>query len=116
MEIISLIISILAIVGSFISIFISKRQIYSSIISTKHFEWMDNMRNRLSEFFDVYFDERISIYEKNDSKRYQIELYIDTRGIPGCCNDDFIKIKNSLSNCIFYCEDKEIRKNILTNY
>lgn len=65
MEVISILFSELAAVGSFISVFISMRQRYAQIISAQRFDWMENVRRTISDFFEIFFDESISASEKN---------------------------------------------------
>lgn len=64
MEVLSILFSGLAAIGSFISIFISVRQGYAQIISAQRFDWIENVRRTISDFLDVFFDESISVAMK----------------------------------------------------
>lgn len=103
MEVISILFSGLAAIGSFISVFISMRQGYAQIISAQRFGWMENVRRTISDFFEIFYDESISASEKKrilEKKRNQIELYVDTRENPGYNNSNHIRIKYAMINCI----------------
>lgn len=103
MDVLSTLFSGVAAIGAFISVFISFRQGYANIISLKRFDWMDDVRNEISEFIEIFFDHNL---EKNikikrlKMKALQIELYVDTRENAGYDNYDHLALKTSLMDCI----------------
>ena len=113
MEVLSILFSGLAAIGSFISIFISVRQGYAQIISAQRFDWIENVRRTISDFLDVFFDESISVAMKKkilEKKRNQVELYVDTRENSGYNNIDHIRIKYAMINCIKYVDGSDDQK------
>lgn len=103
MEVLSLIFSGIAAIGAFISVFISIRQGYAAIISSKRFDWMNDLRNKLSQFLEVYYDSLLSNdvkIQKLIMKKYEIELYIDSRNNAGYDNSDHMAIAIALDTCI----------------
>lgn len=103
MEVLSVIFSGIAAVGAFISVFISIRQGYAAIISNKRFDWMNDLRNKMSQFFEVYYDSQLSNDIKTKKlimKKHELELYIDSRNNAGYDNSDHLAISTELEACI----------------
>lgn len=103
MELLSVIFSGIAAIGAFISVFISIRQSYASIISVKRFDWMNDLRNKVSQFLEIYFDSHLCIDDKKKKlmiKKLEIELYIDSRNNAGYDNGDHLAIATALDFCI----------------
>lgn len=103
MEVLSVIFSGIAAIGAFISVFISIRQGYATIISSKRFDWMNDLRNKISEFLEIYYDSQLSNDVKRKKltmKKHEIELYIDSRNDAGYDNSDHIAIASAIDNSI----------------
>lgn len=103
MEVLSVIFSGVAAVGAFISVFISVRRGYASIISSKRFYWMNDLRNKMSQFLEVYYDFLLINDEKTKKlimKKHKIELYLDLRNNVGYDNSDHLAIATALETCI----------------
>lgn len=103
MEVLSMIFSGIAAIGAFISVFISIRQGYAAIISSKRFDWMNDLRNKISQFLEVYYDSQLSNDVKTKKlimKKHELELYIDSRNNAGYDNSDHLAIATALETCI----------------
>ena len=103
MEVLSVIFSCIAAISAFISVFISIRQGYATIISSKRFDWMNDLRNKISEFLEIYYDFQLSNdvrCKKLTMKKHEINLYIDSRNNAGYDNSNHIAIASAIENCI----------------
>lgn len=103
MEVLSIIFSGIAAIEAFISVLISIRHGYSTIISSKRFDWMNDIRNIISQFIEVYFDAQLSNeikLKKLTMKKHEIELYIDSRNSAEYDNSDHLAIATALEFCI----------------
>ena len=113
---ISIYLSILAIICTFISVIISFRQGYANVITTQRFTWMDHVREEISGFIAIIYDSCLSACEKKDKlsmKALQIELYIDTRMDAKFDNNGFLELKKRLYDCIDCMDEKEQTENCL---
>ena len=72
--------SLLAMIMSIRSYSLMKRQLYANVLATNRIKWVNDIRDRLSEFLECYLDEHYKIPEERFNtirKKFQIDTYMD---------------------------------------
>lgn len=98
--------SVTAVVVSMLNLFLSKKQMYTTIITTNRMEWIGAVRLLLWEFIDFYIDKNGTIKDLQ-SKKNHIDLYLNTAK-----NPDQFKLSNTLQR---YVETRNLDTSELIN-
>jgi len=100
--------SFLATVFSISALFVSKRRIYTDIITSSRLKWINSLREKINEFIIIYYEEYSKPTEQRTKltmKQFEIELFFNYT----YNNDGYKGLKKCLSVYLEYPENHLIK-------